>query len=101
MLTQTDSAGESRQRAFVTNDDLWLEPNLWAGIGQVRRGIGLTVVGSHEQVARKFVDYTDMGLSYFILSGYPHLEEARIAGESWLPLFHGLIAARRLSLAAG
>lgn len=101
VLTQTDSAGESRQRAFVTNDDLWLEPSLWAGIGQVRRGIGLTVVGSYEQVAHKFLEYTDMGLSYFILSGYPHLEEAQIAGEGWLPLFHDLVAQRRSTLAAG
>ena len=101
VLTQTDSAGESRQRAFVQNDDLWLEPNLWAGIGQVRRGIGLTVVGSFEEVARKFVQYTDIGLSYFILSGYPHLEEAEIAGRGWLPIFHELIAERRPSLAAG
>jgi alkanesulfonate monooxygenase len=37
-LMATDSAGESRQRAFaMTDGDQWVEPNLWAGIGQVRR----------------------------------------------------------------
>lgn len=101
-LTATDSAGESRQRAFAMgNDDQWVEPNLWAGIGQVRRGVGVTLVGSYEQVARRFVNYTEMGLSYFILSGYPHLEEAETAGRTWLPLFWDMVRARDASLAAG
>lgn len=101
-LTATDSAGESRQREFaMTNADLWVEPNLWAGVGQVRRGVGVTVVGSHEQVARKFLAYTEMGLSYFILSGYPHLEECEKGGRGWLPRFWELLRERESSLAAG
>ncbi|MGH2610077.1 MAG: LLM class flavin-dependent oxidoreductase [Tepidiformaceae bacterium] len=101
-LMATDSAGESRQRAFaMTDDDQWVEPNLWAGVGQVRRGVGVTVVGSYEQVARKFQAYTEMGLSYFILSGYPHLEEAETAGRTWLPRFWELVRQRDASLAAG
>ena len=101
-LTATDSAGESRQRAFAMTDaDLWVEPNLWAGVGQVRRGVGVTVVGSYEQVARKFAAYTELGLSYFILSGYPHLEECENAGRTWLPRFWELVRERESSLAAG
>jgi alkanesulfonate monooxygenase len=101
VLNATDSAGESRQRAFVGADDLWVEPNLWSGIGQVRRGIGVTVIGSHEQVARKFLSFYDLGLSFFILSGYPHLEEAENAGRTWLPMFYEMVRQRDASLAAG
>jgi alkanesulfonate monooxygenase len=101
VLNATDSAGESRQRAFVGSEDLWVEPNLWAGIGQVRRGIGVTVLGSHEEVARKFLSFVDMGLSFFILSGYPHLEEAENAGKTWMPLFYEMLRRRSASLAAG
>ena len=101
VLTATDSAGESRQRAFVAREDLWVEPNLWAGVGQVRRGIGVTVIGSHEEVARKFLAFHDMGLSFFILSGYPHLEEAENAGRTWMPRFYELLRQREASLAAG
>ncbi len=101
-LTATDSAGESRQRAFAFGgDDHWPEPNLWSGLGLVRRGVGVTVVGSYEQVARKFFAYTEMGLSYFILSGYPHLEEAENAGRTWLPLFWEMVRAREAQMAAG
>ena len=39
-------------RLAMTGDDQWVEPNLWAGVGQVRRGVGVTLVGSYEQVAR-------------------------------------------------
>jgi alkanesulfonate monooxygenase len=101
-LMATDSAGESRQRDFaMTGDDQWVEPNLWAGVGQVRRGVGVTLVGSYEQVARKFLAYTEMGLSFFILSGYPHLEECENAGRKWLPLFWNMVRDRDASLAAG
>jgi alkanesulfonate monooxygenase len=101
VLVATDSAGESRQRAFVGAEDLWVEPNLWAGIGQVRRGIGVTVIGSHEEVARKFLSFVDLGLSFFILSGYPHVEEAENAGRTWMPLFYQMLRERSASLAAG
>jgi alkanesulfonate monooxygenase len=101
-LMATDSAGESRQRDFaMTGDDQWVEPNLWAGVGQVRRGVGVTLVGSYEQVARKFLAYTEMGLSFFILSGYPHLEECENAGRKWLPVFWNMVRDRDASLAAG
>ena len=63
--------------------------------------MGVTVVGSYEQVARKFLAYTEMGLSYFILSGYPHLEEAENAGRTWLPLFWEMVRAREAQMAAG
>ena len=101
-LTATDSAGESRQRAMAMPrpGDLWLEPNVWSGVGLVRRGVGVTVVGSYEQVARKFLAYTDLGLSFFILSGYPHLEEAANA-SNWMPRFYELLRERERALAAG
>lgn len=101
VLQATDSAGESRQRAFVQREDLWVEPNLWAGVGQVRRGIGVTVIGSHEQVARKFLSFVDLGMTFFILSGYPHLEEAENAGRTWMPRFYDLLRQREGTLAAG
>lgn len=101
VLKATDSVGESRQRDFAGLEDLWVEPNLWSGVGLVRRGVGVTVLGSYEQVAKKFLSYTDLGISFFILSGYPHLEEARNAGETWMPMFYEMLRQRESTLAAG
>jgi alkanesulfonate monooxygenase len=37
-------------------------------------------------VSDRILEYADLGISSFILSGYPNLEEAEITGELLLPL---------------
>jgi penicillin V acylase-like amidase (Ntn superfamily) len=44
------------------------------------------VVGSHEEVADRIAEYHDLGIDEFILSGYPHLEEAYRVGEGLTPV---------------
>ncbi len=46
---------------------------------------GTVLVGSHEQVANLIEEYAAVGISEFILSGYPHLEEVYCFGEGVLP----------------
>ena len=65
--------------------DLEIYPHLWAGVGLVRGGAGTALVGSHGQVADLIEEYAALGISEFILSGYPHLEEAYWFGEGVLP----------------
>jgi hypothetical protein len=65
-----------------TSEDLEIYPNLWAGVGLARGGAGTALVGSHEEVADRIKEYADLGIEEFILSGYPHLEEAYWFGES-------------------
>src|ERR1700761_6729164 len=67
-------------------DALEIAPNLWAGVGLVRGGAGTALVGSHEQVADRIAEYHDLGIDEFILSGYPHLEEAYRVGEGVMPV---------------
>lgn len=66
-------------------DGLEIHPNLWAGIGLVRGGAGTALVGSHEEVAERIKEYHALGIDEFVLSGYPHLEEAYRFGEGVLP----------------
>jgi alkanesulfonate monooxygenase len=66
-------------------DDLTVSPNLWAGVGLVRGGAGTALVGSHAEVADRIEEYHELGLTEFIFSGYPHLEEAYRVGEGVLP----------------
>ncbi len=73
-------------------DGLEIHPNLWAGVGLVRGGAGTALVGSHQEIAERIEEYHRLGIDEFILSGYPHLEEAYWFGEGVLPL----LAARGL-----
>ncbi|MDP9238480.1 MAG: LLM class flavin-dependent oxidoreductase [Chloroflexota bacterium] len=87
-MSGADSEGEKRQRALREQGD-WIAPNLWTGIGRARLGVGLAVVGSPENVAARFREYVDEGIDTFILSGYPHLEEAERFGKYVMPFFRG------------
>jgi alkanesulfonate monooxygenase len=69
-----------------SRDALEIHPNLWAGVGLARGGAGTAMVGSHTEVADLIGQYAESGISEFILSGYPHLEEAYWFGEGVLPL---------------
>ena len=64
---------------------LEVSPNLWSGVGLVRGGAGTALVGSHEEVAERISEYADLGIDHFILSGYPHLEEAWQFAEGVVP----------------
>jgi alkanesulfonate monooxygenase len=87
-----DSVGQARMTSLhrgAVGDgarSLEIAPNLWAGIGLVREGAATALVGSHEHVAERIAEYAAIGLDEFILSGYPHLEEAWRVGEEVLPL---------------
>ena len=91
-LAQSVSVGQKNMRglheAYRTGgaaQDLEIHPNLWAGVGLVRGGAGTALVGSHSQVADLIEEYAALGIEEFILSGYPHLEEAYWFGEGVLP----------------
>jgi len=83
------SVGVARQQSLRSDaDDFgFVEPNLWTGIGRARSGCGAAIVGNPDQVEAKLRRYMELGISSFILSGYPHVDEARRFGELVLPRF--------------
>jgi alkanesulfonate monooxygenase len=86
-LARSESEGQRRMLALHggSRDGLEIHPNLWAGIGLVRGGAGTALVGSHDEVAERIREYHALGIDEFVLSGYPHLEEAYWFGEGVLP----------------
>ncbi|QGF24761.1 LLM class flavin-dependent oxidoreductase [Raineyella fluvialis] len=87
-LRRSESEGQQRMLELNrgTKDGLEVSPNLWAGVGLVRGGAGTALVGSHTEVADRLEEYAELGLTKFVLSGYPHLEEAYWFGEGVLPI---------------
>ena len=85
-LSRSESVGQQRMRSLhsggtATAADLEVSPNLWAGVGLVRGGAGTALVGSHAEVADRIAEYHALGITEFVLSGHPHLEEAYWVGE--------------------
>jgi alkanesulfonate monooxygenase len=93
-----DSEGQRRQVALRANgqarsrDALEVSPNLWAGVGLVRHSAGTSLVGDAETVTERIAEYAALGIDTFILSGYPHLEEAYQVAELLLPRLSGVTA---------
>ena len=102
-LAASASEGQRRMLALHNGrtDQLEVAPNLWAGVGLVRGGAGTALVGSHAEVAERIAEYHELGIDEFILSGYPHLEEAYRVGEGVVPELRarGLLGAPPLVLA--
>ncbi|TSD96984.1 LLM class flavin-dependent oxidoreductase [Gordonia rubripertincta] len=94
-LAQSESEGQRRMSelhgrgaAFEGSPDprsLEIHPGVWSGVGLVRGGAGTALVGSYDEVAELIGEYAALGLDHFILSGYPHLEEAYHFGEGVRP----------------
>jgi alkanesulfonate monooxygenase len=93
-----DSKGQKRMMQLHAGkrERLEISPNLWAGVGLVRAGAGTALVGDPETVAARLKEYAMLGIETFILSGYPHLEEAYRVAELLFPLLpieHAPVAA--------
>ena len=90
-LAASESVGQQRMVALHGGAlgagvrGLEIYPNLWAGVGLVRGGAGTALVGSHSEVADLIEEYHSLGVDEFVLSGYPHLEEAYWFGEGVRP----------------
>ncbi|MDK4742854.1 FMNH2-dependent alkanesulfonate monooxygenase [Rhizobium sp. LEGMi198b] len=101
VFERMDSVGQNRMSRLHggQRDKLEVSPNLWAGVGLVRGGAGTALVGDPDQIKQRMEEYREIGIDTFIMSGYPHLEEAYRFGElvlPHLPLAHPVKAASSL-----
>ena len=87
VFSRFDSVGQKRMSELHNGrkENLEISPNLWAGVGLVRGGAGTALVGDPQTVAARMKEYENIGIETFILSGYPHLEEAYRVSELLFP----------------
>ena len=106
-FARMDSEGQRRMAALHAGGakrsraDLEISPNLWAGVGLVRGGAGTALVGDPQTVAERIREYAGLGIDTFVLSGYPHLEEAYRFAELVFPLLPLAVRDRLAPQAAG
>jgi alkanesulfonate monooxygenase len=87
VYARLDSVGQRRmtQLHSGSREALEVSPNLWSGVGLVRGGAGTALVGDPDTVTARILEYAELGIETFILSGYPHLEEAYRVAELLFP----------------
>ena len=98
---KTDATNQKRQMDLYEqskDQDYIIGPNLWSGLSAVRGGGAVAFVGTPEQVSDRLIEFVEAGVSSFILSGYPHLEEAEITGELLMPVVKRKLAERAISV---
>ena len=83
-LSVYDSQGTRDQQALAREERVG--PNLWAGMGRIRDGAAVSIVGSYEQCAAKIVEFEKAGIDLLILSGFPLHSECERVGQNVIPL---------------
>jgi alkanesulfonate monooxygenase len=90
-VSGTSMVGHAAQAVRVEDDRVG--PHLWNGISRVRVNCGTAIVGSPQQAADELFAYWRLGIDEFILSGYPHPEEAERVASDVIPLLRARIEA--------
>jgi alkanesulfonate monooxygenase len=89
----SDSVGIKAAYAIADSD--WLDETLWSGAVRFFGATTLALVGTPEQVASALVRFHRLGVSHFVLSGWPKLDAMVDFGENVLPAVREQARGRR------
>ena len=85
ILSGSDS--QTLKHALATADNVgWMSRSLWAGLVPFYGSSAITLVGSPAELAEAFIEYKKIGVTQFIIAGWPKLEEMLIFGREVMPL---------------
>lgn len=81
-----DDSQMYKEGAAVARDAHWLNRSLWAGLVPHYGPVWTILLGSPQELAEAFLAYKQIGVSEFIISGWPEIDEVNIFGREVLPL---------------
>jgi alkanesulfonate monooxygenase len=85
ILSKGDS--QTYRQALAAADEVgWLSRHLWAGLVPFYGSSAMTLVGTPEELAEVFLEYKRIGVTQFIIAGWPKLDEMLIFGREVMPL---------------
>jgi len=85
ILQRSDS--QTLKQALAAADERgWLNDNLYAGLVPYYGSSSITLIGSPRELAERFIEYKNIGVTQFIIAGWPKLDEMMIFGRDVLPL---------------
>ena len=99
ILSRSDS--KTLKDALAAADSVgWMNRNLWAGLVPYYGSSAITLVGTPRDIANAFLEYKKIGVTQFIIAGWPKLDEMMIFGREVLPLIRAAEAQQMTEPAA-
>ncbi len=95
-ITSKDDSQMFREAARCATDAEWLNDTIWTGLVPFYGPVWTSLVGTPEAIARAFLDYKEIGVTQFIISGCPELNEIATFGGEILPLVRNAEASRSI-----
>jgi alkanesulfonate monooxygenase len=83
-LKRSDSVSMHTVHAMA--DTEWLTPCLWTGVVRSHGAAAIALVGGPDDIASAILEYARAGVSQFIISGWPKLDEMLFFARHVLPL---------------
>ena len=83
---RSDSTGFRSVYAAAGSAEEWLTPTLWTGAVPYLGAPAIALVGSYQEVAEAILGYRDVGVTQFLLVGWPDVEEMQHFAAGVVPL---------------
>jgi alkanesulfonate monooxygenase len=84
--TLKDDSQMYREGKSIKSDGYWLNDWLWTGLVPHYGPVWTTLLGSPREIADMFLEYERIGVTEFIISGWPELDTVELFGREILPL---------------
>ena len=84
--TLKDDSQMYKEGKAVASDSYWLNRSLWTGLVPHYGPVWTTLLGTPRELADAFVAYKRIGVTEFIISGWPEVDEMIRFGREVLPL---------------
>jgi alkanesulfonate monooxygenase len=84
--TLKDDSQMYREGKSIRDDGHWLNDNLWTGLVPHYGPVWTTLLGSPREIADTFIEYGRIGVTQFIISGWPEVDTIDTLGREILPL---------------
>jgi alkanesulfonate monooxygenase len=86
IAVKDDSQMYREASAVADRDNNWLTRSLWTGLVPHYGPVWTTLLGTPVEIAEALLEYKKIGVTQFIMSGWPELDEVDAFGRDVLPL---------------
>jgi alkanesulfonate monooxygenase len=84
-ITEKDDSQMYREATTLT-ENYWLTRSLWSGLAPHYGPVWTTLLGTPHEIAEALLEYKTIGVTQFIMSGWPEFDEVETFGREVLPL---------------